>query len=100
MSRTFRPITLAAALLVLCSSATYASSSAGRLAPEGLLAAMWEQVVAWFAPAVPASSGGEHGSFWEKEGSSMDPNGVSCPATALGGGGEDGGLVTEGDSNK
>lgn len=69
MSRTFRSITLAATLLVLCSSATYARSSAGRLAPEGLLAKMWVRVVAWFAPEVTAA-------FGEKAGSQMDPNGV------------------------
>jgi hypothetical protein len=71
MSRTFRSLTLAATLLVLCSSASYARPSTGRLAPESLLAAMWEQVVAWFAPAAPA---GPH----EKAGSQMDPNG--CPS--------------------
>jgi hypothetical protein len=69
MSRTFRSITLAATLLVLCSSATYARPSAGRLAPEGLLAAMWGRVIAWFAPEVPAT-------LDEKAGSQMDPNGA------------------------
>ncbi|HSG38244.1 MAG TPA: hypothetical protein VLE27_01290 [Thermoanaerobaculia bacterium] len=73
MSRTFRSITLAATLLVLCSSATYARPSAGWLAPEGLLAAMWGRVVAWFAPEVTVTLG-------EKAGSQMDPNGA--PSTA------------------
>lgn len=68
MSRTFRSITLAAILLVLCSPATYARPSAGWLAPESLLAATWERVVAWFTPEVPVS-------FGEKAGSQMDPNG-------------------------
>lgn len=74
MSRTIRSITLALALLILCSSATYALPSAGRLTSEDVFAALWARVVAWFAPSVPAS-------VEEKAGSSMDPNGVSWSAS-------------------
>jgi hypothetical protein len=75
MSRTIRSMVLALTLLVLCSSATYALPSAGRLNPEGLFANLWHRAMAWLAP-VPA----EHGSVREKAGSQMDPNGnpVTC----------------------
>jgi hypothetical protein len=100
MSRSIRSITLAFAVLVLCSSATYARPSAGRLASESLLAATWERVVTWFAPAVPTSSGAGRGSFQEKEGSSMDPNGVSCPALTLNGEGAIGDIQMDDNDNK
>jgi hypothetical protein len=69
MSRLIRPISLALALLVLCSSAMYASPSSGRLTQEGFLAALWNRVVAWLAPSAPVS-------VQEKAGSQMDPDGI------------------------
>ncbi len=75
MSRLMRSITLALALLVLCSSALYAFPSAERLPREGFLAALWDQVVAWFAPSAPVS-------MQEKEGSQMDPNGLPTDTTS------------------
>ena len=73
MSRLIRPITLALALLVLCSSVTYAFPSAGQLTRQSLLAALWDQVVAWVMP------GGV--SQVEKAGSQMDPNGAPLDPT-------------------
>lgn len=75
MSRLIRSIALALALLVLCSSATYAFPSSGRLTQEGFLAALWNRVVVWFSPSGSVFVG-------EKAGSSMDPNGVSLDATS------------------
>jgi hypothetical protein len=74
MSRLIRSITLALALLVLCSSAMYAFPSSERLTREGFLAALWNQVVAWFAPSAAVS-------VQEKEGSQMDPNGLPTDTT-------------------
>lgn len=81
MSRTLRSITLTLALLVLCSSATYALPSAGRLTPEDVFAALWARVAAWFAPGVPASGGEKAG----EAGSSMAPNGMPVDNTLLDG---------------
>ena len=75
MTRTVRSITLAFAVLALCSSASHARPSASRLAPEGLLTAVWERVVNWFAPEVLNAPR-------EKAGSQMDPNGVTLSTTA------------------
>ena len=46
-----------------------------RMAPEGLLTAVWERVVNWFAPEVLNAPR-------EKAGSQMDPNGVTLSTTA------------------
>ena len=83
MSRAIRSTTLVLTLLVLCSSATYARPSAGWPISEAFLVEAWDRVIAWFLSEAPASPGGSNGFFGEKEGSSMDPNGVSVPASAL-----------------
>lgn len=74
MSRLIRSIALALALLVLCSSTLYAFPLSERLTREGFLAALWNQVVAWFAPSAPVS-------VQEKAGSQMDPNGLPVDPT-------------------
>lgn len=77
MSRLMRSTALALALLVLCSSAMYASPFFGRVPQEGSLAALWNRVISWLTPSAPAS-------MQEKEGSQMDPNGLPAGTTCSG----------------
>lgn len=99
MSRSIRSMILALALLVLCSSASYAFSSGGWLSQETRLTVLWERLVAWFLPESPVSPEVRDG-FEEKEGSSMDPNGVSSPVLALYGGGVERSGIMEANGNK
>src|SRR5215216_3524830 len=77
MSRKIRPVVVVLVLVNLVATAAYALPPMGRQASwrsESALAAAWEWFTSVLAPTIP-----QHGlqSIWEKEGSSMAPNGGS-----------------------
>jgi hypothetical protein len=71
-SRKVRSAVIVLVLANLVASAAYALPPTGRQplsGPEGVLAVAWEWFTSLLAPVL------EVGTVWEKEGSSMDPNG-------------------------
>jgi hypothetical protein len=89
MSRTIRSMVLALTLLALCSSATYALPLGSRLEQEDFLTSLWDRLAAWISPGHPV--GQESGGSWtEKEGSQMDPNGLPSTSQMLAVPGEEG----------
>ena len=84
MFRRFRSIALVLVLLILSSAAAYARPLTGQFAPENLLSGFWNRLVSVFLPVPPADPGASPHSRWEKEGSSMDPNGQPQNGTVSG----------------
>jgi hypothetical protein len=83
MYRKIRSAVLVLVLVNLVATAAYALPPVGRQAPsrsEGVLAAAWEWFTSVLAPAVPQLG---LQSVWEKEGSSMDPNGTTQPPVSV-----------------
>ena len=83
MSRKLRSVVIVLVLVNLVATAAYALPPLGRqasLRSEGVLAAAWEWFTSVLAPAVPQTG---FQSAWEKEGSSMDPNGTTQPPVSV-----------------
>jgi|GEM_PF-1359554 len=77
MSQKIRSAALVLVLSVLFASSAYALPpvhAAGGSRSEGFLAAAWSWFASFVLPAAPAGTPGLT-AIWEKEGSSMDPNG-------------------------
>ncbi|HSS48840.1 MAG TPA: hypothetical protein VLX28_07830 [Thermoanaerobaculia bacterium] len=71
MPRKIRCLAAALALALLSAGAAQARSLPSRLGSPGFLDSLWQWLAVRYVPSLTA--------IWEKEGSSMDPNGRTPP---------------------
>jgi hypothetical protein len=74
MSRKIRCLAAAIALALLSAGAAHARSPQSRSESPGFLDVLWQWLAGRYAPGLTA--------IWEKEGSSMDPDGRTLHVTA------------------
>lgn len=99
MLRKIRSAVIVLVLVNLAATTAYALPLAGRQpssGPGSFLTAAWEWFASLLAPAVQQPG---FQASWEKEGSSMDPNGSQQPHSSVSGEGTEAGSSMDPDGN-